>query len=48
MKNNFIYIVLLIAFLTFDLSAGNKDRVGQAGATELLILPWARSAGWRG
>ncbi len=48
MKNNFIYIVLLIAFLTFDLSAGNKDRVGQAGATELLILPWARSAGWHG
>ena len=26
--------------------AGNKDRSGQAGATELLINPWARSSGW--
>jgi len=26
--------------------AGNPDRVGQAGATELLINPWARSTGW--
>ncbi|HTF03259.1 MAG TPA: PorV/PorQ family protein [Bacteroidia bacterium] len=28
--------------------AGNGDRVGQAGATELLINPWARSTGWAG
>ncbi|TND03928.1 MAG: hypothetical protein FD123_3887 [Bacteroidetes bacterium] len=28
--------------------AGNEDRAGQAGATELLINPWARSAGWGG
>ena len=26
--------------------AGNEDRVGQAGATELLVNPWARSSGW--
>ena len=26
--------------------AGNPDRIGQAGATELLINPWARSSGW--
>lgn len=26
--------------------AGNKDRAGQAGATELLINPFARSSGW--
>lgn len=26
--------------------AGNGDRVGQAGATELLINPWAKSTGW--
>lgn len=26
--------------------AGNGDRVGSAGATELLINPWARSAAW--
>lgn len=25
--------------------AGNKDRIGQAGATELLINPWAQSTG---
>ncbi len=28
--------------------AGNPDRAGQAGATELLINPWARSSGWNG
>lgn len=28
--------------------AGNEDRVGQAGASELLINPWSRSAGWGG
>lgn len=31
-----------------ELSAGNKDRTGQAGASELLINPWARSSGWGG
>jgi hypothetical protein len=29
-------------------TAGNKDRSGQAGAAELLINPWARSSGWGG
>ena len=28
--------------------AGNPDRAGQAGASELLINPWARSSGWGG
>jgi hypothetical protein len=28
--------------------AGNEQRAGQAGATELLINPWARSSGWAG
>jgi hypothetical protein len=28
--------------------AGNEDRAGQAGATELLINPWTKSAGWGG
>lgn len=42
----FTYIILfgLIA-ATFSLNAGNADRVGQAGASELLINPWARSSG---
>ncbi len=26
--------------------AGNKDRSGQAGASELLINPWANTTGW--
>ena len=28
--------------------AGNPDRTGQAGASELLIDPWAQSSGWYG
>lgn len=28
--------------------AGNPDRAGQAGATELLINPWPKSSGWGG
>ncbi|MBL7923497.1 MAG: PorV/PorQ family protein [Bacteroidia bacterium] len=28
--------------------AGNEDRAGQSGANELLINPWARTAGWGG
>ncbi|MFY9309765.1 MAG: PorV/PorQ family protein [Bacteroidia bacterium] len=31
-----------------EVLAGNPDRAGQAGATELLINPWARSSGWAG
>lgn len=31
--------------LGFSAEAGNKDRSGQAGATELLINPWAASTG---
>lgn len=38
-----IALIFPIAGSTF---AGNKDRSGQAGATELLINPWARSSGW--
>jgi hypothetical protein len=43
---------LLIAGLVIAspilVNAGNKDRAGQAGATELLINPFARSSGWAG
>jgi hypothetical protein len=28
--------------------AGNPDRAAQAGGTQLLINPWARSSGWAG
>ncbi|MDP4268010.1 MAG: PorV/PorQ family protein [Bacteroidota bacterium] len=41
--------VLISLFFTVNnnkVMAGNKDRAGQAGASELLINPWARSTGW--
>lgn len=31
-----------------SVKAGNPDRAGQAGATELLVNGWARSTGWGG
>jgi hypothetical protein len=52
MKNLYksIIAVLLAAVMVLPLAtlAGNKDRSGQAGASELLINPWARSSGWGG
>jgi len=45
------YIVLILVFmlsLTQNVEAGNPDRQGQAGAYELLLNPWARSAGLKG
>lgn len=35
----------VIAFSMTSLTAGNPDRQGEAGAAELLLNPWARSAG---
>ncbi len=43
-----IRAILLAGILFYQyqpVQAGNKDRTGQAGATELLINPWARSSG---
>ena len=37
----------LLLFFSFNIAfAGNEDRAGSAGATELLINPWARSSAW--
>jgi hypothetical protein len=36
------------AATSISLFAGNPDRIGQAGATQLLINPWARSSGFNG
>ena len=33
---------------SFRANAGNPERAGQAGASQLLINPYARSAGWAG
>ena len=50
MKKSFKYIVLSLVLLLGvnapQAFAGNEDRSGQAGAAELLINPWAASAGW--
>lgn len=47
MKNvSKIATLLLCAYgVSFQAVAGNKDRSGQAGATELLINPWGKSTG---
>lgn len=42
---NIFFIGLIMAPMTISL-AGNGDRVGSAGATELLINPWSRSAAY--
>lgn len=39
-------LTIIIGFASTEAFAGNKDRSGQAGANELLINPWAASAGW--
>lgn len=49
MKKLLIYIstvTVILAGSTRVSLAGNEDRAGQAGASELLINPWARSGGW--
>lgn len=38
--------VVALALLSGSAFAGNPQRAGQAGASELMINPWARSAGW--
>lgn len=40
------FIALLSGSFVLSAFAGNSDRAGQAGATELLINPWARSSGF--
>lgn len=50
MKNFRIVITLFLAGLTASSSvfAGNEDRAGEAGASQLLINPWVRSVGFGG
>jgi len=47
LNKNLLYICLFL-LLPVVAFAGNKDRVGEAGASELLINPWARSSGMLG
>lgn len=41
-------MVLTVSLAVPSLYAGNDNRRGTAGATELLINPWARSSSWGG
>lgn len=42
MKSKYISAILALA-ISVPAMAGNEDRVGSAGATELLLNPWSRS-----
>ncbi|MCX6247019.1 MAG: PorV/PorQ family protein [Bacteroidetes bacterium] len=51
MKNIYklLFAIFLAGLMVLSMDkvfAGNKDRSGQAGASELMIDPWARSSGW--
>ncbi len=45
---SFIVLTVILAeiFYSSNIYAGNEQRSGQAGASELLINPWSRSSGW--
>jgi hypothetical protein len=44
----YIYILFFVAMAVASAQAGNPDRQGESGAVQLLINPWARSAGLSG
>ncbi len=46
MKQGHQAALVLALLLATPVLAGNPDRAGSAGASQLLINPWARSAGW--
>lgn len=51
MKHSYKIVIIILGCFFFAVPhsfAGNPDRSGQAGASELLINPWARSSGWGG
>jgi len=50
MKNFYrlTYLSVLAALIPATMFAGNGERAGSGGATELLINPWARSSGFGG
>ncbi len=48
-KRNIISVLVVGGMLfASNTYAGNEDRAGSAGASQLLINPWARSSGWAG
>jgi len=45
---NILKVIVLMILSSQLLKAGNPERAGQAGATQLLINPWARNSGVHG
>ncbi|MCB9308401.1 MAG: PorV/PorQ family protein [Lewinellaceae bacterium] len=45
MNHKYIYLFPWLMLLACAVFAGNPDRQGEAGANQLLVNPWARSAG---
>ena len=41
-----ISICVIAVLFSSGIFAGNEDRAGSAGATDLLVNPWARSSAW--
>lgn len=49
MKNIKVIVTIFLATISISSSfAGNEDRAGEAGASQLLINPWVRSVGFGG
>lgn len=46
MKRPAVLLVAIATLASGTVLAGNPDRAGSAGATQLLLNPWARSSGW--
>jgi hypothetical protein len=44
--NKKIYTCIIGLFLVGTAMAGNPDRIGQSGGNQLVMNPWAQSAGW--
>ena len=43
-----ILLISILGLVSVDLTAGNWQRAGQSGASQLLINPWARGSGFGG
>lgn len=48
MIKKILSLIILATVSSTVAFAGNPDRIGEAGATHLLVNPWARSSGWGG
>lgn len=46
MEQKAVVLAALALLTSMPALAGNPDRAGSAGGTQLLINPWARSSGW--